>query len=43
MGKRGPKPGRGGRPIQFDDEFHTEHRRRVAESRARVKQRAENT
>ena len=39
MGKRGPKPGHGGAPIQFDDEFHREHRRRVAESRKRVKQR----
>lgn len=43
MGKRGPKPGHGGRPIQFDDEYHREHRRRVAESRASVKQRTEKT
>lgn len=35
MGKRGPKPGEGGRPIKYDDLYHVIIRTKVQESRMR--------
>lgn len=37
MGKRGPKPGCGGRPITYNDAYHVVHRERCREYRARMK------
>jgi len=38
MGKRGPKPGQGGRPITFNDEFHRVQRQIMREFRKVKKQ-----
>jgi len=37
LGKRGPKPGEGGAPIRFNDEYHATQRELMAESRRRRK------
>jgi len=40
LGKRGPKPGEGGRPIQYNDEFHRIQREIMREYRARLREQA---
>jgi hypothetical protein len=44
LGKRGPQPRHGGRPIVFNDAYHREHRRRMQKSRdkQREKERLKN-
>ena len=37
MGKRGPKKGQGGRPIEYHDEYHRVQRKKMRESRKRRK------
>jgi hypothetical protein len=43
MGKRGPKPGTGGRPIQYDDPYHIIMRLRQREYARRMREAAEHS